>query len=202
MDVTKRLTHAGGRDNMLPRAGENTLDQLRERVQGLEEEPVAATFDDAGEPELEFDESSPMPVRTPWVVGTVGNDQHVAVSKDDKKSDTLRRTAAQLVADPNKTHKIVGDNEAQIDGTAADTGWLEAEVKDAGGDSTDAQLVLEHKGPKGCTSPLAAPSGYIETVGCAARLWFDAVGHCIGWTVWTGSSYGGWESPWGVQDPR
>jgi len=58
---------------MKPLVGESDVEQLRERVQGLEAGPSAATFDDAGEPVLEFDESTPMPVRAPWVMHPTGD---------------------------------------------------------------------------------------------------------------------------------
>ena len=191
MDVTK-LPRVGGRDNMLPRAGESALDQLRERVQGLEEEPAAATFDAEGEPVVEMDEGEGAAARPGWAIHDDTADRRVAVSTGDKKPRALRQTDAP--GEASKHHKVVGDNEPHIGDLEGGEGWIACEV--LGEAKTDQQLMTKHVGPEN-GAPASGTHSPLEWT-CPVNLYFDAVGHCIGWVI----SPSEWISPWGVPDPR
>jgi len=160
---------------MLPRAGENALDQLRERVQWLEgPEGVAATFDDEGEPTLELDEGDEVVSRPGWVVSPDADDRRVAVSTGDKRPHVLRLTADEDADPPTKRqHKLIGDNEADAATTEpvpAGQGSISVEIINPGANE---QAKIVHDPP--------TAEGVIMHGVCGSLYYFNASGHCIGW---------------------
>jgi len=71
---------------------------------------------------------------------TGGSDKCVAVTSEDSTPAALRSTDDEV---EDKPHKIVGDDEEQIDETPADDGWIACEV--LGAADTNQQLVIGHK---------------------------------------------------------
>ena len=82
---------------------------------------------------------------TVWCVCllTGGRDECVAATSEDSTPGALRSTDDELAEDPPKPHKVVGDDEEQIDETAADGGWIACEV--LGAAEANQQLVIGHK---------------------------------------------------------
>jgi len=74
---------------------------------------------------------------------TGNSDRCVAVTSEDSTPAALRSTDDELAEDPPKPHKVVGDDEEQIDETAADGGWIACEV--LGAAEANQQLVIGHK---------------------------------------------------------
>jgi len=71
---------------------------------------------------------------------TGGSDRHVAVTSEDSTPAALRSTDEEV---EDKPHKVVGDDEEQIDETSADGGWITCEV--LGAAEANQQLVIGHK---------------------------------------------------------
>ena len=197
MDVTK-LPRVGGRDNMLPRAGESALDQLRERVQGLEEEPAAATFDAEGEPVVEMDEGDEVAARPGWAVHG-GN-------------DPVRTGIAKVVGD-------VGGGMYMISEARSNAGALE--LKPNGFDTKTAytidlgttwevdDYVFYVSIPKASggneyyieRSAGPGPAAYQQPwSNCASIAMVDAAGRTLGWYYYNYPNWV-WYSPWGYAAP-
>jgi len=196
MDVNKTLPRVDGRDNMLPRAGESAIDQLRERVQGLEEEPVAATFDDAGEPELEFDGSSPERARMPWVMG--GGDVPVRAGIA-KVTDIIGAGQYKI----SEAWSNEGTPELKTNGFTDTTAWS-IDQGDTWDENDYVFYVQVQKSAGGreyyierSVGPGTGAHSPLEWT-CPVNLYFDDNGRCIGWV----KSPSEWVSPWGVPDPR
>jgi len=99
---------------------------------------------------------------------TGGSDKCVAVTSEDSTPAALRSTDDEV---EDKPHKIVGDDEEQIDETPADDGWIACEV--LGAADTNQQLVIGHKH----TGETLDTTAYGDPCG-VSNLRFDA-GHCV-----------------------
>jgi len=177
---------------MKPLVGESDVEQLRERVQGLEAGPSAATFDDAGEPVLEFDESGPSPVRRGWEQHGGDPDRFVGVSTDDTRPHVLRLTAAEAADPPaNRHHKLIGD--AEVDADEATTGEsIEVEIINADGNE---QAKIVHLVP-------AATEYYTYlTTACGYWIAVNATGHVLGAAYFESGTGWHWEGIGGVAHP-
>ena len=99
---------------------------------------------------------------------TGGSDRCVAVTSEDSTPTALRSTDDEV---EDKPHKIVGDDEEQIDETPADGGWISCEV--LGEAEANQQLLIKHKhtGETLDTTEYGDPCG-------VNNLRFDA-GHCV-----------------------
>jgi hypothetical protein len=71
---------------------------------------------------------------------TGSSDRRVAVTSEDSTPAALRSTDEEV---EDKPHKVVGDDEEQIDETPADGGWIACEV--LGEAEANQQLVIGHK---------------------------------------------------------
>jgi hypothetical protein len=99
---------------------------------------------------------------------TGGSDRCVAVTSEDSTPAALRSTDEEV---EDKPHKVVGDDEEQIDETPADDGWIACEV--LGAADANQQLVIGHKH----TGETLDTTAYGDPCG-VSNLRFDA-GHCI-----------------------
>jgi len=99
---------------------------------------------------------------------TGGSDRCVAVTSDDSTPAALRSTDEEV---EDKPHKVVGDDEEQIDETPADDGWIACEV--LGAAEANQQLVIGHKH----TGETLDTTAYGDPCG-VSNLRFDA-GHCV-----------------------
>ena len=99
---------------------------------------------------------------------TGGSDRCVAVTSEDSTPRALRSTDEEV---EDKPHKIVGDDEEQIDETPADGGWIACEV--LGATEANQQLVIGHKH----TGETLDTTAYGDPCG-VSNLRFDA-GHCV-----------------------
>ena len=74
---------------------------------------------------------------------TGGSDRRAAATSEDSTPAALRSTDEELAEDPPRPHKVVGDDEEQIDETEAGDGWIACEV--LGEAEANQQLVIRHK---------------------------------------------------------
>ena len=102
---------------------------------------------------------------------TGGSDRRVAVTSEDSTPAALRSTDEELAEDPPRPHKVVGDDEEQIDETEADDGWIACDV--LGEAEANQQLVIGHKH----TGETLDTTAYGDPCG-VSNLRFDA-GHCV-----------------------
>jgi len=99
---------------------------------------------------------------------TGGSDRRVAVTSEDSTPAALRSTDAEVEDQP---HKVVGDDEEQIDETEAGDGWIACKV--LGAAEANQQLVIGHKH----TGETLDTTAYGDPCG-VSNLRFDA-GHCV-----------------------
>jgi len=205
MDVTK-LPRVGGRDNMLPRAGESALDQLRERVQGLEEEPAAATFDAEGEPVVEMDEGDEVAARPGWTIHDDDTVVRVGIAKvtDDLGDGMYAISEAWSNAGTPelKTNGFEGRAAYAIDQTttwAVDDYIFYIQIQKVAGGS---EYYIERSAGPG--DPVAGNEASQSPPSCVTIYRYDHHGHCIGWfyAVYPGPTWT-WYSPpeWGCPQP-
>ena len=160
---------------MTPSNGEDETGALALRVIALEAELENLQTESASDEPTVIPESVPSgspDARVkpgPWIVVSAGRDTKVKVSSDDTRAAGLRQTDAELTA--GKTHKIIGDDEEQIDETPADSGWIKCEV--LGAAEANQQLVIQHKH----TGETVDTTAYGDPCG-VTNLRFDA-GHAV-----------------------